>query len=98
MDGDAIDLYADRSAAQCSASRDCDREMPLESVQAEVKNPFLKRLVLYTAVGASVSTAMAEILGGGIALFMLFKLPVKIGSFRAQLLLFIFSLRMPIKN
>ncbi len=52
-----------------------------ESVQAEVKNPFLKRLVLYTAVGASVSTAMAEILGGGIALFMLFKLPVKIGSF-----------------
>lgn len=44
-------------------------------------NPKVSKLVLSTAVAASVSTAMAEILGGAIALEMLFGLPVKIGAF-----------------
>ena len=40
----------------------------------------VSRLVLGSAVLASVSTALAEILGGAIALNMLFKLPIKIGA------------------
>jgi len=43
-------------------------------------SPLVSRLILFTAVGAAVSTAMAEILGGAIALEMLFGLPIKIGS------------------
>ncbi len=42
--------------------------------------PWLSRITLGTAVVASVSTALAEILGGAIALEMLFKIPIKIGS------------------
>jgi manganese transport protein len=42
--------------------------------------PWLSRFVLVTAVLAAISTAMAEILGGAIALNMLFRLPLKIGS------------------
>jgi len=42
--------------------------------------PWLKNIILSTAVVASVSTALAEIMGGAIALEMLFKLPIKIGS------------------
>lgn len=37
--------------------------------------------ILFTAIGAAVSTAMAEILGGAIALNMLFHLPIKVGGF-----------------
>ena len=42
--------------------------------------PWISKMTLITAVLASISTAFAEILGGAIALDMLFKLPVKIGS------------------
>lgn len=42
--------------------------------------PWLKNTVLLTAMGASISTALAEIMGAAIALNMLFHLPIKIGS------------------
>lgn len=42
--------------------------------------PYLSKTILGTAVLASVSTALAEILGGAIALEMLFKIPIKIGT------------------
>ncbi|HBM79985.1 MAG TPA: Mg2+/Co2+ transporter, partial [Clostridiaceae bacterium] len=42
--------------------------------------PWISKITLITAVLASISTAFAEILGGAIALNMLFKLPIKIGS------------------
>ncbi len=42
--------------------------------------PWLSKSVLSTAVLASVSTALAEILGGAIALNMLFKIPVRLGA------------------
>ncbi len=42
--------------------------------------PAISKPILYFAVLASVSTSLAEILGGAIALNMLFKVPVKIGA------------------
>ena len=42
--------------------------------------PRYARLWLLTAMGASVSTSLAEILGGAIALEMLFGVPVRIGA------------------
>lgn len=42
-------------------------------------NKFLSTVVLFSAMLATVSTAMAEILGGAIALEMLFKIPIKLG-------------------
>jgi manganese transport protein len=42
--------------------------------------PWASRTVLGSAVLASISTALAEILGGAIALNILFGLPVRIGS------------------
>ncbi len=42
--------------------------------------PLLSRLILGSAVLAAVSTALAEILGGAIALNMLFHLPIKLGA------------------
>lgn len=42
--------------------------------------PWLSKTVLVTALLAAISTAMAEILGGAIALNLLFKVPVKLGS------------------
>lgn len=50
-----------------------------ESASKHIR-PWLKNIILSTAVVASVSTALAEIMGGAIALEMLFKLPIKIGS------------------
>ena len=44
-------------------------------------NKRLKNTILLTAVAASIATAMAELLGGAMALEMLFHLPVKIGTF-----------------
>lgn len=41
---------------------------------------LLKNIILLTAMLAAVATAMAEILGGAIALQMLFGIPIKIGS------------------
>ena len=43
-------------------------------------NKTVKNIVLRTAVAAAVATAMAEILGGAIALEMLFHIPVRVGS------------------
>ena len=42
--------------------------------------PWLKNIILATAVGAAVSTAMAELLGGAIALDMLFRIPIRAGA------------------
>jgi manganese transport protein len=50
-----------------------------EAVAFHIK-PIPGKLVLSLAVMASVATSLAEILGGAIALQMLFKVPVKIGA------------------
>lgn len=42
--------------------------------------PLVSKTILCTAILASVSTALAELLGGAIALNMLFGLPIKIGT------------------
>lgn len=42
--------------------------------------PVLKNFILLSAIGAAISTAMAELLGGAIAINMLFKIPIKIGT------------------
>ncbi|MDL2214903.1 Nramp family divalent metal transporter [Dysgonomonas sp. OttesenSCG-928-M03] len=51
---------------------------------SEAANKYLprkgSRVVLWSAIGASVSTSLAEILGGAIALQMLFDIPIKIGA------------------
>lgn len=43
-------------------------------------SPRTSRFTLWSAVAASVSTSLAEILGGAIALEMLFDVPIKIGA------------------
>jgi manganese transport protein len=43
-------------------------------------NKYLSRFILSTAILASISTSLAEILGGAIALNMLFNIPIKVGS------------------
>ncbi|WOC31804.1 MULTISPECIES: Nramp family divalent metal transporter [Caproicibacterium] len=50
-----------------------------EAATAYLK-PWVRNVVLATAMLAAVSTALAEILGGAIALQMLFHLPLKIGA------------------
>lgn len=45
--------------------------------------PWLSKGILGTAILAAVSTGLAEILGAAIALNMLFKIPIKIGSIMA---------------
>lgn len=52
----------------------------LSEAAAEYMGPRTKNVVLLTAVGAAVSTALAEILGAAVALNMLFHLPVKAAS------------------
>ncbi|MDR1518473.1 MAG: Nramp family divalent metal transporter [Dysgonamonadaceae bacterium] len=47
------------------------------------------RFVLWTAMGASISTSLAEILGGAIALDMLFDVPIKIGSVLVAVFVFL---------
>jgi len=42
--------------------------------------PWASRLILLSAIGAAVATAMAEILGAAIALNMLFRIPIAAGS------------------
>ena len=42
--------------------------------------PAIRNIILYSAMCASISTAMAEILGGSIALNMLFRMPIKLGA------------------
>lgn len=48
--------------------------------------PWLSKIILFSAVIASISTALAEILGGAIALNMLFKIPLKLGTILVLLL------------
>jgi len=52
----------------------------LSEATTEHMRPWIRNIVLITSVGASISTALAEILGAAIALNMLFHLPLKIGS------------------
>lgn len=51
---------------------------------SEAANKYLPRVgsrfVLWSAMGASISTSLAEILGGAIALQMLFDVPIKVGA------------------
>ncbi len=51
---------------------------------SEAANKYLprkgSRVVLWSAIAASISTSLAEILGGAIALQMLFDIPIKIGA------------------
>ena len=42
--------------------------------------PWISKPVLWSAMGASVSTSLAEILGASVALSMLFKIPVPAGA------------------
>lgn len=50
-----------------------------ESASVSFK-PWLSKTVLTTAMMAAISTALAEILGGAIALQILFKIPIKLGA------------------
>lgn len=52
----------------------------LSEAATEYMRPWLKNTVLVSAVGAAISTALAEILGAAIALNMLFHLPIKLGA------------------
>jgi len=54
--------------------------------------PAVSGPLLWSAMGASVSTSLAEILGGAIALQMLFNIPVKIGSVLVTALILYFLL------
>jgi manganese transport protein len=60
---------------------------------SEADNKYLprtgSRFVLWSAIGASISTSLAEILGGAIALDMLFAVPIKIGAVLVAALVFI---------
>lgn len=51
---------------------------------SEAANKYLpktgSRVILWSAMGASISTSLAEILGGAIALNMLFDIPIKVGA------------------
>lgn len=50
-----------------------------EAATIHLKKKY-SRIILITAIGASIATSMAEILGASIALNMLFQVPVKIGA------------------
>lgn len=52
----------------------------LSEAATENMRPWVKNIVLLTAVGAAISTALAEILGAATALNMLFHLPIKVGA------------------
>lgn len=52
----------------------------LSEVATDNLRPWLKNAILFTAVIAAISTTIAEILGAAIALQMLFRIPIKIGS------------------
>ena len=52
----------------------------LAEATTENVRPWLRYFILGTAVAAAISTALAEILGGAIALNMLFHLPIKLGA------------------
>jgi len=52
----------------------------LSEAATENMKPWLKNAVLGSAMIAAISTALAEVLGGAIALNMLFHIPVKVGA------------------
>jgi len=52
----------------------------LSEATAEHFQPWLRNIILFSSIAASISTALAEILGAAIALNMLFHLPLKLGS------------------
>lgn len=60
---------------------------------SEAANKYLSnrssRVILWSAIGASISTSLAEILGGAIALQMLFDIPIKIGAILVTVFVFI---------
>ena len=47
---------------------------------SEAASRYIKKFILEPPVAAAIATAMAEILGGAIALQMLFHIPIKVGS------------------
>jgi len=51
--------------------------------------PRYSKLLLTTGMGASISTSLAEILGGAIALNMLFQIPIRAGAFIVTLFVII---------
>jgi manganese transport protein len=52
----------------------------LSEAATEHMKPWVKNAILSSAMAASVSTALAELLGGAIALNMLFRLPLRVGT------------------
>lgn len=52
----------------------------LSEATTEYIRPWAKNIILMTAVGASVSTALAEILGAATALMILFHIPIRLGA------------------
>ena len=60
---------------------------------SEAANRYLprrsSRFILWSAMGASISTSLAEILGGAIALQMLFNVPIKIGAILVTIFVFL---------
>jgi manganese transport protein len=52
----------------------------LSEAATRYMHPALSRPLLVSSMFASVSTSMAEILGGALALQLLFKIPIKIGA------------------
>ncbi len=59
------------------------------SEAATVHTPkWISRSILSTAMIASIATSLAEILGGSIALNMLFHIPIKIGSILLLVIIF----------
>ena len=93
MDGDALHHHADHPAAQRGPPGNCHRTLPLGSADPA-----------YTAQGLTpdpddghgrlISTSLAEILGGAVALDMLFGIPIPAGA----CLVFIFVLVMLFTN
>lgn len=59
---------------------------------SEAANKYLprtgSRIVLWSAMGASISTSLAEILGGAIALNMLLDIPIKVGAILVTIFVF----------
>lgn len=62
-----------------------------EAISTHMK-PKTSKLILFSAMAASISTSLAEILGGAIALQMLFKIPIKLGAILCAILIFILLL------
>ncbi|EGK01062.1 Nramp family divalent metal transporter [Dysgonomonas gadei] len=69
---------------------------------SEAANKYLpktgSRIVLWSAIGASISTSLAEILGGAIALNMLLDVPIKVGAVFVAVFVFIMMFSNPYKK